>query len=44
VSAVAQQVGFSDASAFARAFRRWTGVLPHEHVRALRLRGASAAP
>jgi AraC-like DNA-binding protein len=36
VSAVAQQVGFSDASAFARAFRRWTGRLPHEHLRALR--------
>lgn len=34
VSVVAQQLGFSDATAFARAFRRWTGVLPHEHLKA----------
>jgi AraC-like DNA-binding protein len=30
VSAVAQQLGFADATGFARAFRRWTGRLPHE--------------
>lgn len=35
VSEVAQSVGFSDATAFARAFRRWTGQLPHEALRAL---------
>jgi AraC-like DNA-binding protein len=33
VSWVAQNLGFSDSTAFARAFRRWTGRLPHEHVR-----------
>jgi AraC-like DNA-binding protein len=33
VSDVAQRVGFSDATAFARAFRRWTGKLPHQAVR-----------
>jgi AraC-like DNA-binding protein len=31
VGAIAQRVGFSDATAFARAFRRWTGVAPHEY-------------
>lgn len=32
VSAVAQQLGFADATGFARAFRRWTGRSPHEAV------------
>jgi AraC-like DNA-binding protein len=36
VSSVAQHLGFSDATAFARAFRRWTGVPPHQHARAQR--------
>lgn len=36
VSGVAQYLGFSDATAFARAFRRWTGRLPQEHRRATR--------
>jgi AraC-like DNA-binding protein len=36
VSLVAQRVGFADATAFARAFRRWTGRQPSEHLRALR--------
>ena len=36
VSRVAQRLGFSDATAFARAFRRWTGIPPHAHVRAQR--------
>ena len=35
VSDVAQSVGFSDATAFARAFRRWTGQLPHEALRSV---------
>lgn len=33
VSWVAQNLGFSDSTAFARAFRRWTGSLPHQHMR-----------
>lgn len=36
VSRVAQRLGFSDATAFARAFRRWTGIAPHAHARAQR--------
>jgi AraC-like DNA-binding protein len=42
VSNVAQHLGFSDATAFARAFRRWTGRLPQQHRRALRPAGQSA--
>jgi AraC-like DNA-binding protein len=33
VALVAQSLGFSDSTAFARAFRRWTKSLPHEHLR-----------
>ena len=33
VALVAQSLGFSDSTAFARAFRRWTLSLPHEHLR-----------
>ncbi len=31
VTDIAQRVGFADTSAFARAFRRWTGVAPHAY-------------
>jgi AraC-like DNA-binding protein len=34
ISSIAQHLGFSDATAFARAFRRWTGRAPHTHLRA----------
>jgi len=42
VSNVAQYLGFSDATAFARAFRRWTGRLPQQHRRTLRSDSPSA--
>ncbi len=32
ISALAQQLGYSDATAFARAFRRWTGRSPQEYI------------
>jgi AraC-like DNA-binding protein len=31
VTEIAFQLGFDDASAFARAFRRWTGLSPSEY-------------
>jgi AraC-like DNA-binding protein len=31
---VASVLGFNDASAFRRAFRRWTGAAPHEYRQA----------
>jgi AraC-like DNA-binding protein len=31
ITEIAFQLGFDDASAFARAFRRWTGVSPSEY-------------
>lgn len=34
VGEVAQRLGFSDATAFTRSFRRWTGRAPSEYVRA----------
>lgn len=34
VTRVAQQLGFSDATAFTRAFRRWTGAGPQQYRRA----------
>ena len=33
VSTLAQGLGFSDATALARAFRRWTGRSPQEYLR-----------
>jgi len=36
ISLIAQHLGFSDATAFARAFRRWTGHPPHLYMRSRR--------
>lgn len=43
VTEVAFLIGFEDASAFARAFRRWVGVSPSEYRVQESRRGASAA-
>jgi AraC-like DNA-binding protein len=44
--ALAAQLGFSETSAFHRAFRRWTGTTPGEYRRATRPRpqGGGAPP
>lgn len=39
--ALAEELGFSEASAFFRAFKRWTGCTPSEHRRKLRHEVAS---
>jgi AraC-like DNA-binding protein len=40
---IAMLVGFDDSTAFARAFRRWTGVLPREYL-AARKRELNSVP
>lgn len=42
VNEIAFLLGFSDASAFHKALRRWTGRAPSEYVRELRKRGRDA--
>jgi AraC-like DNA-binding protein len=45
VTEIAALCGFSDGTAFARAFRRWTGCAPHEYLRRRRNDvGSVAAP
>jgi AraC-like DNA-binding protein len=38
---IAFLVGYSELSAFDRAFRRWTGSTPRQHQRQLRGQGAA---
>ncbi len=41
---IALRVGFEDSAAFARAFRRWTGLLPRDYLAARRGEGELASP
>ena len=43
LSEVAEQVGFSEASAFFRAFKRWTGRTPGEYRRSMQPEQATSA-
>lgn len=43
VGRLAELTGFTDASAFARAFRRWTGQRPREFMRSVRERASTRA-
>lgn len=42
VTAIALRAGFSDVTAFTRAFRRWTGLLPSDYLLGVRARAKGA--
>lgn len=44
IAELAEELGFSEPSAFTRAFRRWTGSTPHEYRRITRQRDVTAIP